>query len=245
MYFMAIKTIDRAFCRQTVTIVGRTPPLVSRYIRCTVIRIPVASLAFGLLAPAIAAQSPQLRVDLTGPFVHAGAVAGSVSGELAANGESHGGGGWSVGGGMNLSSWSAVVANYSIFNFRDTGAAERTSMEQTEVGLRLRIGGRRTSAVFYVEGGGAMQRASLSTARVFPGDVPADAGDVVDVDGWAGWFGPGLQVFRGPRLAGEVAVAWEWGDISRARIQGRRYSLNPPIDLTTLRLRLGVTATLF
>jgi hypothetical protein len=209
-----------------------------------VIRISAAAVALALMAPPVAAQSPS-KVDLTGPFIHVGLAIGSVSGELAANGESNGGGGWSVGGGMNLSSWSAVVANYTVFNFRDSGAPERTSMEQTEVGLRLRIGGVRTSAVFYIEGGGAMQRTSLSTARVFPTDPPDDAGDVVDVDGWAGWFGPGLQVFRGRRMAGEVSVAWEWGDLNRARIQGRRISLNPPIELTTLRLRLGVTATLF
>jgi hypothetical protein len=210
-----------------------------------VIRLSRAVVALALIAPALAAQSQQSKADLTGPFVHAGLIIGSVSGELTANSESNGGGGWSVGGGMNLSSWSAVVANYSVFNFRDSGAPERSSMEQTEVGLRLRIGGVRTAAVFYVEGGGAMQRTSLSTARVFPNEVPEDAGDVVDVDGWAGWFGPGLQVFRGRRLAGEVSVAWEWGDISRVRIQGRRISLNPPINLTTLRLRLGVATTLF
>lgn len=209
------------------------------------IRLSGGVAAFFALPLALAAQAPSTRVDLTGPFVHAGGVVGSVSGELAAAGESNGGGGWSVGGGMNLSSWSAVVANYTIFNFRDTGSPERASMEQTEVGLRLRVGGRRTNAVFYVEGGGAMQRTSLSTPRVFPDEVPEDAGDVVDVDGWAGWFGPGLQIFYGRRLAGEVAIAWEWGDINHARIQGRRISINPPIELTTLRLRLGVTATLF
>jgi len=209
-----------------------------------VIRASGAVVALVLIAPGLAAQSQQSKADLTGPFVHAGAVIGSVSGELT-NGQSNGGGGWSVGGGMNLSTWSAVVANYTIFNFRDSGAPERSSMEQTEVGLRLRIGGVRAAAVFYVEGGGAMQRTSLSAARVFPTGVPADAGNVVDVDGWAGWFGPGLQVFHGRRLAGEVSVAWEWGDISRVRIQGRRISLNPPINLTTLRLRLGFAVTLF
>jgi hypothetical protein len=210
-----------------------------------VIRLSATLIAIAVAPSIAAAQAAPTRVDLTGPFVHAGPIVGSVSGELASNGESNGGGGWSVGGGMNLSSWSAVVANYSIFHFRDTGSPERGPMEQTEVGLRLRVGGRRTNAVFYVEGGGAMQRTSLSTARVFPNEVPEDAGTVVDVDGWAGWFGPGLQIFHGRRLAGEVAIAWEWGDINRARIQGRRISLNPPIDLTTLRLRLGVTATLF
>jgi hypothetical protein len=220
-------------------------PMPARYILSTVNRIAGAAAAVLLIAPALAAQGASTKVDLTGPFLHAGALIGSVSGELAANGESNGGAGWGVGGGLSLSSWSAVVANYTIFNFRDAGAAERSAMEQTEVGLRLRIGGVRTSAVFYVEGGGAMQRTQLKTARVFPTDPPADAGDVVDVDGWAGWFGPGLQIFRGRRLAGEIAVAWEWGDISRVRVQGRRTSLNPPIDLTTLRLRAGVTAVLF
>jgi hypothetical protein len=210
-----------------------------------VIRFSGAVVPLALIAQALAAQSPQPKADLTGPFVHAGLVVASVSGELTANSESTGGGGWSVGGGLNLSSWSAVVANYTVFNFRDSGAPERSSMEQTEIGVRLRIGGRRTAAVFYVEGGGAMQRTTLNTARVFPTDPPSDAGDVVDVDGWGGWFGPGLQIFRGRRLAGELSVAWAWGDINRARIQGRRISLNPPMELTTLRLRLGATATLF
>jgi hypothetical protein len=209
-----------------------------------VIHLSAAAIALILIAPPLGAQSAP-KADLTGPFLHAGAVIGSVSGELAASGESNGGGGWAVGGGMNLSSWSAVVGNYTVYHFQDTGAPERSVIEQTEVGLRLRIGGTRTSAVFYVEGGGAMQRTSLSTARVFPADAPDDAGDMVDVDGWAGWFGPGFQVFHGRRVAGELSIAWEWGDLNRARIQGRQISLNPPIELTTLRLRLGVTATLF
>lgn len=208
-------------------------------------RIAVLFFSVTLGSVSVAAQRTATKVDLTGPFVHAGLVVGTVSGELASSGESNGGGGWSVGGGMNLSSWSAVIANYSVFNFRDDGTPASNPMEQTEVGLRLRVGGKHAPAVFYVEGGGAFQRTTLATARVFPVDRPDGLGDAVDVDGWAGWFGPGLQVFRGRRLGGELSVAWEWGNINRARVQGRRISLDPPIDLTTLRLRLGMTATLF
>jgi hypothetical protein len=204
--------------------------------------LPIAAVAF--LAPSLL-SGQQTRVDLTGPFVHAGGAVGSVSGDVASAGESNGGGGWSVGGGMNLSSWSAVVANYTVYNFRDSGTSSTSAMEQTEVGLRLRIGGKSSPAVFYVEGGGAMQRTALNTSRIFPTEPPADAGETVDVDGWAGWFGPGLQIYRGRRLAGEVSVAWEWGDIGRARVQGNRISLNPGIEVTTLRLRVGIAATLF
>jgi hypothetical protein len=218
-----------------------------------VIRTAFASvtvLALSLLLPQPAGSqsaSPRAdatRVDLTGAFAHSGVVMGSVSGELAGTGDSNSGGGWSVGGGINLTRWSAVVGNYTIFNFRDTGSPSQSAMEQTEVGVRLRVGGVRTPAIFYVEGGGAMQRTSLSSSRVLGESTPG-VGETVDVSGWAGWFGPGLQVFLGRRFAGEVSVAWEWGDLGHARVQGSKLSIDPAIQLTTLRLRLGMSAVVF
>lgn len=174
-----------------------------------------------------------------------GGVVGSVSGASAAPGDSHTGGGWGAGAGITLGRWTALVGNYAIFNFRDEGAPSSGTMEQAEVGLRLRVGGKSTPAVFYVEGGGAMRRAALTTARLFPDNPPAEAGATVDTDGWAGWFGPGVQYYFGRRLAAELNVTWAWGAMDKAHINGTSLDAGAPINLTTLRLRAGFAATLF
>jgi hypothetical protein len=203
----------------------------------------LAVIAVFVLPVGTAAQSS--RVDLTGPFIHLGGVVGSVTGTTAAPGDSHTGGGWSAGGGITLGRWTALVGNYAIFNFRDDGAPTSGTMEQAEVGLRVRVGGKSTPAIFYVEGGGALRRAALTTTRLFPDEAPPDAGATVDTDGWAGWFGPGVQFYFSRRLAAEVSVAWAWGSMDTAHINGTTLAAGRPIDLTTLRLRAGFAATLF
>ena len=190
-----------------------------------------------------AAQST--RVDLTGLFLHVGGVAGSVSGRSGEAGDTHTGNGWGFGGGLNVGRSQALVANYVTFDFRDSGAPATVPMTQTEAGARVRIGGVSTPIVFYMEGGGAKRRTSLTSARVFGSDPPSGAHELVDVEGWAGWFGPGLQVYFGRRVAAEISVAWAWGRMDRAHIQGSTVTVTSPVNVTTLRLRFGLAWTLF
>lgn len=209
----------------------------------------LATLTQLAFPPALAlssdAAAQSTRVDLTGPFVHVGGVVGSVSGQSGVAGDTHTGNGWSIGGGLNLGRSQALVGNYVTFKFRDAGAPVAVPMEQTEVGARARVGGVHARAIFYVEGGGAKRRTSLTAARVFGGDPPSGAGELVDVDGWAGWFGPGLQWYFRRRMAGEVNVAWAWGKMDRAHVQGTTMTLSKPVTLTTLRLRCGLAVTVF
>jgi hypothetical protein len=200
---------------------------------------------------ALAAASPTTviaqttRVDLTGPFLHFGGLVGSINGETAPASESRAGFGWGVGAGMHLNRRSSVVGSYTIFNFREIGAPSQVPMEQAEVGVRVRLGGVETPAVFYLEGGGAWRHTSLTSARAFAAQAPDGAGETVPVDGWAGWFGPGFQVYFGRRLSGEVSVAWAWGEMATARINGTTHTLDAPLAMTTLRMRVGMAATLF
>jgi hypothetical protein len=100
--------------------------------------------------------------------------------------------------------------------------------------------------VFYIEGGGAVRKATLSTAEVYGATPPPNAGNRVELDGWAGWFGPGAQFyFFGRRLPVELSVAWAWGKLNHAHIQGTTSTLQDPIGITTLRLRAGVAALIF
>lgn len=204
----------------------------------------VAALA-ALSVPRATLGAQTSRTDLGGPFVHFGGLVGSINGETAPPGESRSGFGWGVGAGMHLTRRSSVVGSYTIFNFRELGAPSRVPMEQAELGVRLRVGGVESPAVFYVEGGGAWRHTSLTAARVFAADVPPNAGETVPVDGWAGWFGPGFQVYFGRRLAGEISVAWAWGELGTARVQGSALDLASPLAMTTLRMRVGMAATLF
>jgi len=199
-----------------------------------------------LLATAtVTATAHAQRVDTSGPFVSLGGVLGSVTRSAAAPGASHTGYGWSAAAGVSVSKWTSVVANYAIYNFQDDGAPETGAMEQAEFGLRFHVGGGTTPAVFYVEGGGAHRRADMTTGQLFPTSPPADAGATVDTQGWAGWFGPGVQLYFGRRLAGEINVAWAWGTMDRVHLGGTTVDAESGVGLTTLRLRAGISATLF
>ena len=233
-----IATLDSATVTRT-----RTPPA-ARAALATLATLGGLLITASWALPARAAAQAA-RVDLGVVFLHAGVVAGSVSGASGAAGDAHTGSGWSVGGGLSVGRSQAFVANYTTFGFRDAGAPASATMNQTEAGARVRIGGVHTPIVFYVEGGGAKRSTSLTSARVFGNSPPSDAGQMVDVDGWAGWFGPGLQVYFHRRVAGEINVAWAWGRMDRAHIQGNTVTLDSPVNVTTLRLRCGLAATLF
>lgn len=215
-------------------------------IRCTrVAFVATAALAAGLLGvPRASAQST--RVDLTGPFVQFGGVAGSVTGESGPVGDSHAGYGWGAGAGLGISAHFAVVAGYAIYRVRDQ-TSRPYNLEQSEFGWRTRVGGTSAPVVFFLEGGGAIRQADLRTSELFGTLPPAGADSVTRVTGWAGWFGPGVQWYAGGsrRIALDVAVAWGWGDWSKARVQGRSLKLPDPIGFTTLRLRAGLAVVLF
>lgn len=208
-------------------------------------RFSLSLIALAAVTVPLAARAQQPRADLTGPFVHFGGVAGSVTHDAGPVDDTHTGTGWGAGAGINLTRRFTVLANYSIFSVRDRESS-KYNLEQSEVGVRLRVGGDRTPVVFYIEAGGAVRKATLSASEVY-GDAPAaDAGDKVELDGWAGWFGPGAQFYVfGPRVPIEIGVAWAWGRLNHAHIQGTTSTLQDPIGITTLRLRAGIAAAIF
>jgi hypothetical protein len=111
--------------------------------------------------------------------------------------------------------------------------------------VRVRFGGVKSSALFYLEGGGALRRARRSTAELFGDAPPVGADTTTEVSGLAGWFGPGLQLFMNRRLGGEVTAAWAWGDFRKAHIQGSSVELADPIGIITLRFRAAIVVALF
>lgn len=202
-----------------------------------------ALLAFAV--PAAAQGGRTSRTDLSGPFLYAGGVAGSVTAESGPIDANDTGYGWSAGAGLGLRPWLAVVADYVIFRATDAGSRSY-NVEQSAAGVRLRFGGTETSGVFLLEGGGAHRRTSFRSSTVFTAAPPEGVGEAVPVDGWAGWFGPGVQWYAfDERVAVEGAVAWAWGLFTHARVDGERIPLDDPVGITTLRFRIGVTATLF
>lgn len=200
---------------------------------------------WALVAVPVAVGAQRPRTDQSGPFVFGGAVAGSVTAESGPTEANDTGYGWSAGAGVSVKPWLAVVGDYVIF--RASGAASGAyNVEQSAAGLRVRLGGTETNGVFMLEAGGAHRRTSIPTSSVFAQDPPAGAGPSVRVEGWAGWFGPGVQWYPfDDRVALEGAVAWAWGTFSHARVNGERIELAESVGLTTLRLRVGVAATLF
>ena len=191
------------------------------------------------------AASQRPRADLTGPFLYGGFVAGSVTAESGPIDANDTGYGWNAGGGFGIRTWLALVGDYAIFRASDAGARQY-DVEQSAAGVRLRFGGTATSSVFLLEGGGAHRRTEFRTTTVFSRSPPPGAGDAVRVDGWAGWFGPGLQWYAfDDRVALEGAVAWAWGTFSHAKVNGTSVALDDPVGITTLRFRIGVVATLF
>jgi hypothetical protein len=208
-------------------------------------RLLTALVALAAVAAPLRVRAQEPRADLTGPFVHFGGIAGSVTRDSGPIDDTHTGTGWGAGAGINLSSWFTVLGNYSIYGVRDQ-ASNKYNLEQSEVGIRMRVGGDRTPVVFYIEGGGAVRRATLSAAEVYGDTPPSEAGDKVELDGWAGWLGPGAQFYVfGPRIPIEVSVAWAWGKLNHAHIQGTTTTLQDPIGITTLRLRAGIAAAIF
>ena len=205
-------------------------------------RLGIAFVALVSLAPlAAAAQAP--RAVLTGPFVQMGLVAGSVTKDSDPIDKNHTGTGWGAGAGLDLSRWFTVLAEYSIYRV-ENDAPHRYNLEQSAIGIRLRVGGEQTPVVFYVEGGGAIRRATLSPVEVYGNDPPSS--NDVDVDGWSGWFGPGAQFYVfGPRVPLDLSVAWAWGRLRRGHVEGTTFTLANPIGITTLRLRVGIAAALF
>jgi hypothetical protein len=203
------------------------------------------AFAVAVLAGPSAARAQEPRADLTGPFVHLGGVAGSVTRDSGPVDENHSGYGWGAGAGINLTSWFSVVADYTIFRVTDA-TSQKYNLSQSAVGLRLRVGGDQTPVVFYVEGGAGVRSATLSTGGVFGNAPPANAGTAVQLDGWSGWFGPGVQFYVfGPRVPLEVSVVWAWGTLNHAHIDGATTTLADPIGITTLRMRIGFAAMLF
>jgi hypothetical protein len=177
--------------------------------------------------------------------VYGGVVAGSVTAESGPTDANDAGYGWNAGVGISVKPWLAVVGEYVIF--RASGAESGAyNVEQVGAGLRLRLGGTETNGVFLLEAGGAHRRTSIPTNTVFAENPPAGAGASVRAEGWAGWFGPGVQWYPfDDRVAFEGAVAWAWGTFSHARINGERITLDESVGITTLRFRVGVAATLF
>lgn len=198
-----------------------------------------------LFAPVVCDAQRQTRVDLSGPFLFAGGVAGSVTAESGPTDADDTGYGWNAGAGLGITQWLAVVGEYAIYRAADA-ESRRYNVEQSGAGLRLRLGGVETNGVFLLEAGGAHRRTSLPTSTAFGGGAPPGAGELVRVDGWAGWFGPGVQWYPfDDSVALEGAVAWAWGRFSHASINGERIALDEPVGITTLRLRIGLAATLF
>jgi hypothetical protein len=208
-------------------------------------RFITALAALTLLAAPVAARAQEPRANLTGAFLHFGGVAGSVTRDAGAVDDNRSGFGWGAGAGLNLTRWFSVVGDYTIFRVGDE-TGQKYNLEQSGVGVRLRVGGDRTPVVFYVEGGAAVRKATLSSSEVYGDTPPANAGPAVKLDGWSGWFGPGAQFyFFGPRVPLEASVVWAWGSLNRAHIDGTTSTLSDPIGVTTLRMRVGFAAMLF
>jgi hypothetical protein len=202
-------------------------------------------IVLSLGAMPLAAAAQRSRTDQSGPFIYAGAVAGSLTAESGPGEANDTGYGWNAGAGIGVRPWLAVVGEYVIFRASDAGS-RHYDVEQGAAGVRLRFGGTETTGVFLLEGGGAHRRTSFRTATVFARNPPPGAGESVRAEGWAGWFGPGVQWYAfDERVAVEGAVAWAWGNFSHARVDGERVALDDPVGITTLRFRLGVAATLF
>jgi hypothetical protein len=173
-----------------------------------------------------------------------GGLAGSWSGESGPVDKSDTGFGWSIGGGFHVTRFFAAVGNYAIMQIR-APQSTRYNLEQAELGVRVRFGGRQSLTQFYLDGGGATRRARRPSSDVFGSSAPAGTGPTVEVSGLAGWFGPGMQIYFGRRIGLDGAVAWAWGDLTTAHVQGEDVDLDTPIGITTLRLRVALVAAVF